>query len=291
MKSKFKIIFLFCITILFIFSKGYASPPDIANILIFKDPQFKPLPDFTADDVTKLLTDKNVKFRIIDHDQLETIADPEIRIIIIPYVRGNFSNNALANLLKLHGKGIGLLFLEDLPNKDKWYPLRNMQSSLFHLTHVGASITVEGLIEKVREINYPDRFGGGSVKGAAVSVHSPGEVILTDSSGEPVLIRKAFGKGAVLLAGWDTSTESFEGERNYFQQPGIKDHTLVRLVSYLELEPVDVRTGQLNVWKALISRNNKDYLIIYSHLKKPVKQTFTIPVNTRYGRYFSFFDK
>ena len=177
--------------------------------------------------------------------------------------------------------------------------------------------------KKVRKINYPESFGGGSAKGSAVSVHSPGEDILKDSSGEPVLVRRPIGKGAVLLAGWDTSAGSIDGERNYFLQPHINDHSLVRLVKYLGLEPVDVKTGQFNVWKGLISRNGKDYLIVYSHLKKPVKQTFTlklqkpaksaydlatgetfpvksigdgwysltVTVKTRQGRYFSFFDR
>ena len=177
-------------------------------------------------------------------------------------------------------------------------------------------------LRKKRTVEYPKPFGGGRSTGEAVAVHTAGEVLLRDKSGDPVLVRRVFGKGAILLAGWDNQEDSFDGRRNYFEQEGIGDHTLIRIAEYLGLESREIRSKQLNIYKSLLHQGNKDYFMIYSHLKEAVKQTFevklqqsalsaldlandavvpvksmgngwyqlTLEVEPRKGRYLSFFD-
>ena len=76
----------------------------------------------------------------INHLQLEDISFPETKVLILPYVKGNFSDEALQGMIRFHEEGGALFFIGDLPNKDKWSPLRNMQSSDFYLTRGGGSI-------------------------------------------------------------------------------------------------------------------------------------------------------
>ncbi len=133
---------------------------------------------------------------------------------------------------------------------------------------------------KTREVDFPENFGGGHGSGQAVSVISDGEVILTDKNNEPLLVKKTFGRGAVLLAGWDNQEDSFDGIRNYFEQDRIGDHTLVRLVNSLNLLPQEIRSDQLNVYKALVRRNSKDYLLLYSHMKQNVTQEYQVKLQS-----------
>ncbi len=176
---------------------------------------------------------------------------------------------------------------------------------------------------KMRKVNFPENFGGGIMTGNAVSVISDGEVLLTDENSDPILVRKPFGKGAILLAGWDNEEDSFDGKLNYFEQGRIGNHTLVRMVKSLNLSPQEIVSDQLNIYKALVKRNNKDYLLLYSHVKQDLIQEYkvklhrpsklaydlatgetfplkdigsgwvalTIPVEPRTGRYISFHDK
>ena len=129
---------------------------------------------------------------------------------------------------------------------------------------------------KVRELEFPKNFGGGIEKGQAVSVISVGEVLLTDNNNEPILVKKTFGKGAILLAGWDNKDDSFDGKLNYSEQDRIGNHTLVRLANSMNLVSQDVQSDQLNIYKALVKRNDKDYLLLYSHLNLDVAQEYKV---------------
>jgi hypothetical protein len=127
-----------------------------------------------------------------------------------------------------------------------------------------------------RKVKFPDNFGGGSTTGQAVTVNSDGEVLLTDTNNEPILVKRKFGKGAIILAGWDNSEDSFDGKLNYFEQERINKHTLVRLAGALQINPECIGSGQLNIYKSLLRRENKEYLILFSHLKHEVVQEFKI---------------
>ena len=139
---------------------------------------------------------------------------------------------------------------------------------------------------KFREVEFPEKFGGGDATGKAVSVISEGEVILTDKNNEPLLVKKTFGKGAILLAGWDNQEDSFDGELNYFEQERIGDHTLVRLANSLDLVPQEILSDQLNVYKALVRRNNKEYLLLYSHINKNVAQEYKVKLQKPAGQAY-----
>jgi len=106
----------------------------MSQIGIFRDGDFKALDDYNADDLEKLFQSENREYEILSHSDIEGLSRKECDILLLPYVRGNFSDRALNALLEFHSAGGSLFFLGDLPNRDKWYPLKNMQASLFHLT-------------------------------------------------------------------------------------------------------------------------------------------------------------
>ncbi len=133
---------------------------------------------------------------------------------------------------------------------------------------------------KSREVEFPGNFGGGSAKGEAVSVSGDGEVLLRDRNNNPVLVKRKLGKGAILLAGWDNHEDSFDGKLNYFKQERIGTHMLVRLAQALGLSPLEISSGQLNIYKALVRREDKEYLLLYSHLDHEVVQEFKVKLNT-----------
>jgi hypothetical protein len=133
---------------------------------------------------------------------------------------------------------------------------------------------------ELRKVIYSGKFGGGSVEGKAVSVKASGEVLLKDDNGEAVLVRREFGKGAILLAGWDNQEDSFDGKLNYFEQENIGNHTLIRLASSMDLMPKEIVSEQLNILKALVRRNNKEYLLLYSHVKDNLEQEFKVKLHS-----------
>ncbi len=130
----------------------------------------------------------------------------------------------------------------------------------------------------------PGRFWRGKHEGQCGFRSGEGEVMLRDAGGDPVLVRRPYGKGAIILAGWDNHEDSFDGKLNYFKQDRIGKHTLVRLAMALDLEPLEIRSDQLNIYKALVRRENKEYLLLYSHLEEAVTQEFKIKLNTPAGK-------
>jgi hypothetical protein len=104
------------------------------TIALFSDPAFAPLPDYTAADLRRLLRQNGLAFTDVDHRGIERLRRADADVLVLPYVRGDFSEKALVSLLSFHAAGGSLLFLGDLPHRDRWYPLRNMHASRFRLT-------------------------------------------------------------------------------------------------------------------------------------------------------------
>ena len=166
--------FTFIIILILCTTQILASTQDIK---IFKDKDFTAMPEYNADDVITVFKTQNQLVSIINHKQLESLDYPETRLLLIPYINGNFSELALRKMIEYHEKGGGLFFIGDLPNKDKWYPFRNMQSSEFYLTRASDEIRVEGLTEKGIEIinALPDQkyFNGRSIPVIRVTAYPP----------------------------------------------------------------------------------------------------------------------
>lgn len=173
-----------------------------------------------------------------------------------------------------------------------------------------------------REIAFDDAWGGGSLTGCASEVRGDGEILLTDTVGKPVLVRRPMGKGAVLLAGYDRRFDSIDGEYCYERDERIAGHTLMRLLGFLDISPREIDTEQLQVYKEVVHRNGKDYALFFSHLPHTVEQTvrvrlprpslnafdlatgelyavtaeadgwysLTLPIRPRQGRYLSLHD-
>ncbi len=119
-----------------------------------------------------------------------------------------------------------------------------------------------------RQVVFPPSFQHGEAHGCATSVRAEGTIpLLQDIKGEPVLVAKRIGKGAILLAGYDRQKDSLDGEINRENTSTIYGHTFVRLASHLHLFPAEINSHQSYIYKEIVHRRDKDYLLLYSHLK------------------------
>lgn len=236
------------------------------------------------------------------------------------------------------GGGGGML----VPSDEHWYRLlldsvkKGLNILVFpHTCEIGASAIqrtflrqVFGLTDvtygdwKKMTVAFPESFGGGSLSGCASEVISEGDVLLRNTNGEPLLIQRKLGKGSVLLAGYDTSADSLDPDTNYEEVKRLTHHTLLKLCTHLGIGPREFRTDNLFVYKEMVHRNNKDYFLMFSHVKRPITQKvrvklgkpssmaydlatgekfilnnagdnwyeFQIELLTREGRYLSFHD-
>jgi hypothetical protein len=177
-----------------------------------------------------------------------------------------------------------------LPDDEYWYNLlrlsveKGLNLLVFpHTCEIGTSKIqrtslrqVFGLIDVKygkwikRTVLFPKSFGGGKMTGHASSVIAEGEVLARDSKGVPVLIKKNYGKGSVVLAGFDNSPDSLDRNYNYEECAAIEDHTLLRMCRYFGIRPKDCRTKGLFAFKEMVHRNGKDYLLLFSHVKRTV---------------------
>ncbi len=234
------------------------------------------------------------------------------------------------------GGGGGML----LPDDEYWYNLlrlsveKGLNLLVFpHTCEIGVTRIQRTFLRQVfrltdvkygawrkRTVLFPKSFGGGQVTGSASSVIADGEVLARDSKGAPVLVKRNYGKGSVVLAGFDNSPDSLDREYNYEECAKIEDHTLLRICSYFGIRSKECRTNGLFAFKEMVHLNGKDYLLLFSHVKKTVKAkvevrlskpsdaaldlatgeklplkklsdgwySFEIDLKTRTGRYLSF---
>lgn len=172
------------------------------------------------------------------------------------------------------------------------------------------------------KITWPLTFAGGESAGNARTVLAEGEVLVRDTAGLPILVQRPYGRGSILLAGYDCESDSPDGDHRYERDAYIGQHSLNQLCLHLGIVPRNLRTGQLFVAKEVLTRAGKDYLIMFSHLPEtimasaqvklnkpsthaydlatgqrfPVKPhpegwvSLEIPLHTRVGRYLSFHD-
>lgn len=171
-------------------------------------------------------------------------------------------------------------------------------------------------------ILWPPSFAGGQSSGHAKPVHADGEVLVRDTAGHPLLVRRPYGRGAILLAGYDCGPDSPDGDHQYERDACIAHHSLNRLCLHLGIVPRNLKTGQLYVAKEVVSRAGKDYLLMFGHLpgtvrasaqvklQKPSTQAYDLatgerfpvttgaegwsslefPLHHRIGRYLAFHD-
>lgn len=119
---------------------------------------------------------------------------------------------------------------------------------------------------QVRRLVYPAAFGGGAATGQAATVLGEGEALWRDRGGAPLLLRRPLGRGAVWLAGFDNAPDSLDGAVSYRETPSLAKHTLARLAAYLGVLPRTVRSAQANVAKELVTRGQRQFLLLYSEL-------------------------
>ncbi|MFZ4694551.1 MAG: beta-galactosidase [Verrucomicrobiia bacterium] len=125
-----------------------------------------------------------------------------------------------------------------------------------------------------RTVAFPSSFGGGTATGLARGVRASGaRILLPDDRGEALLAELPLGAGGVLLAGWDTNPDSLDGAVHCETTRGIAGHTLARLLAHLGLPPSFIRTGQAFLYKELVRRGEREFLLFYSHQREPLELT------------------
>lgn len=131
-----------------------------------------------------------------------------------------------------------------------------------------------------RAVRFPDNFGGGRTEGCAVEVLASGDVWLADEGGAPLLVRRSVGKGAVLLAGYDTEPDSLDGAYRHDRDERIGTHTLPRLLGRLGLTPDRVDTNQLYISKQVVQREGNEFGLFFSHLPDTIQADVRVRLNT-----------
>ena len=167
-------------------------------------------------------------------------------------------------------KGLNLLVFPGTCTIGKDRVQRTFLRQVFGLENVRYGKKMESTVK------FPKSFGGGTLTGNACEVSADGTVLLLDSSARPILVRKNYGLGSVLIAGYDSSPESLDPVYNYEMDERIKGHTLVKLCTFLGIVPERYNTDNLLAFKEMINVDGKEYFIILSYLKKPVVQTVKV---------------
>ena len=131
-----------------------------------------------------------------------------------------------------------------------------------------------------RKVRFLADFGGGAASGCASDILASGEVWLTDDNGAPLLVRRPMGKGAVLLAGYDSGPDSLDGAYRHDLTERIGTHTLPRLLGRLGLTPDRIDTNQLYVSKQAVQRDGNEFALFFGHLPATVQADVRIRLNT-----------
>ncbi len=149
----------------------------------FKDKHFLSAKEYNCKDIDILFKNKNKSLIFFNHKDLERLTRKSADILIIPYIKGNFSDKALKSLVKFHSSGGSIFFLGDIPYINKSYPGKNMLGYLFHLTRESDTFEVDlnsgfkGLTEKGKDIigDFKDiKFlKNRAVKGLRITAYPP----------------------------------------------------------------------------------------------------------------------
>ncbi|RMH57070.1 MAG: hypothetical protein D6679_08065 [Candidatus Hydrogenedentota bacterium] len=132
----------------------------------------------------------------------------------------------------------------------------------------------------LKTVRFPDSFGGGQATGNAFTVKSEGIVLWKDLSGRPVLVKRPFGKGNLLLAGYDDSSDSLDGNIHNESCLSLKHHSLVRMAQYLKIQPRDFTSEQLNIFKDVVRGSSGEFFLALSFLKtQPFFHTFKVRID------------
>lgn len=153
------------------------------------------------------------------------------------------------------------------------FPRTGQSRSMFALRRELGLEEVRYGVRSNARVTWPDSFGGGMSEGAIEGVEDPqGKIILSTEDGRSLLVEHCVGKGAILLAGFDSGTDSLDGTFNYTTARRSKAHSLSRLLGYLGHLPDEIETDQLCVWKQILRRDEHECLLLYSHMETPVTQ-------------------
>lgn len=178
------------------------------------------------------------------------------------------------NLLRLSvEKGLNLLVFPHTCETGASKIQRTFLRHVFELTNVRY-----GDWEK-RTACFPATFGGGAMTGCASEVMAEGRILVRDSQGAPLLVQKNYGKGSVLLAGFDNSPDSLDPELNYEECSRMKEHTLLKICHFFGIDAREYRTDGLFAFKEMVHRDNQDYLLLFSHVKRPVQSKIQVKLS------------
>lgn len=115
------------------------------RIAILADPAISPLPSYTAEDAHRSLPGA----KLVKRASLATLSRTDFDVLVLPYLDGELP---MADLIRFHAQGGGLLFLGDTPHVGRSYPYRNSQAPDLRLTRCRDPLTISGLTPKGREL-------------------------------------------------------------------------------------------------------------------------------------------
>jgi hypothetical protein len=87
-----------------------------------------------------------------------------------------------------------------------------------------------------------------------------------------MLVRRALGKGAVLLAGWDQQPGAPDPALDPERNCRMPDHTLLKVCRHLGIRARELRTDNLFAWKEMVHLDGRHYLLLYSHFHKTLHE-------------------
>lgn len=127
-----------------------------------------------------------------------------------------------------------------------------------------------------RTMRWPETFRGGEAQGACRTVTADGTVAVRDTEGHAVLVRQPHGRGALWLAGFDTQPDSLDGALCHERDATHGGHTLSRLLHHLGIVPTSVDSGGCNVWKSVVRRGQREFLLVFSHCATTLAPVFRV---------------
>ncbi len=174
------------------------------------------------------------------------------------------------NLRSSIEKGLNVILYPETARVRPDQPVPPPLRQILNLRDVGYGPRIQQLVHFTEEI------GGGSASGNLRTVQAEGEVVLRNEEGQPILIKRPLGRGAIWLAGWDTEPDSLDGPLSPESTRCIRKHSLCRLASALGITSTRIRTGQIFLYKEWIRNPAGEAFLAFSHASKPIKLYLSI---------------
>ena len=134
-------------------------------------------------------------------------------------------------------------------------------------------------LPQASRVSFPPEFGGGEARGLCRGLvpENSDKILIRDENGRAILLQRPLGKGSILLAGWDDTPESIDGECKESLLDFLEEHSFNRLLTFLGLAQKQVDTNNGNFFKELLYRSGELFLVIRSENDRQVSLKLNLP--------------